>query len=157
MKKLIWLLIALLSLNIIACSKTDAKQEVITFGKEIAAIERDSEAWQQDFQTFMQYAPGMTYVAVRQKYNELLQRLNTLKDRALNVKRPTIPEARSAHDRYVQAWSKLVQIFTAINAGDMVKAQSLYDEAVLLEKQFYEQMDDLLKKYGLTRADVGLK
>ena len=127
------------------------------FGQAIAAVvERDAKSWSNGFQTFVQYSPGMTLSARQTKYNELVLRLESLKQRAQSIRRPDISEARSAHDKYMQMWSKVAEVFTAINYGDLRRVQSLVDEATLLQKQFDEQMNDLLKKYGLTRSDVGL-
>ncbi|MBI4216660.1 MAG: hypothetical protein HY687_04645 [Chloroflexi bacterium] len=143
------------------------RAQVITFGKAIAAIETDSVALNDDSKTFLSYSSGMTAAARLTKYQELVSRFNGLKDRAAQISRPPIPEARAAHDKYLLGWSKGAQGFTLLNTliqsgralspQEGAQIQALMDEATLLYKQFYELMDDLLAKYKLTRADVGLK
>lgn len=139
----------------------------MTFGKAIAAIETDGEAWGEDFGTFNNYSSGMTQTAILTKFNEMVLRLNDLKSRASQIARPPIAEARAAHDKYLQGLAKGTQAFTLLNTAvqsgvtlssqEQLQIQALTDEAVLLDKQFYELMDDLLTQYKLTRADVGLK
>lgn len=146
---------------------SDPRAQVVTFGKAIAAIETDSEALTNDLSTFSSYSAGMTLSARQTKYQELLLRFSGLKDRASQVTRPPVAEARTVHDKYMQGWSKGAQAITLLNTATQsgralspqegAQIQALVDEATLLAKQFNELMDDLLAQYKLTRADVGLK
>lgn len=142
----------------------DPKAQVITFLKALDKVDKQKDAWAKEYSTFFGYSFGMTPMARREKYQELLTNFIVIKYSVMDVERPPIETARKLHDAYVTQASKMSQFYTLLQPSmgqgiqadnaTSVRIQGLGDELMLAETQLKETRQDLIRQFSITPSDL---
>jgi len=130
------------------------KQQVTTFLKAAAPIEKDVATVDADMVTFSQTMAQLTKEVRATRMTDFASRIKTIRAKAAAIQKPAVPDAGTFYDKWLKSITTFELYITSMDKGDFDSAEKAMGTLSSDYAASDAALASLLSKYGITKAEV---